>query len=259
MNSSKLCAQNVIWEKNTRHISKCDTIIIYSSFKKIKCLYSNGRIAEEGYIKNGIKDSIWKNYDPNGNLLYSEFYFKSGIINKIDFDNSKIVSNIFYKINDSLRAVPLLTHTFYHKDGKTIKEIFNYDTMSIKLVKPYLKSFNEKGFIVFEGFVSNPNDDWSDNDGIFYYYNKKLSIKKIYEDNNLKLTEEKYYKNGKIEYRLTKYKNKLEGEHILYFKNGVMSVYSEFKNGKLDGKLIIYKKNGEIFEESIFKNGVKQN
>lgn len=58
INSSKLCAQNVIWEQNTRHISKCDTILIETSLKKIKCLFSNGRIAEEGYLKSGIKDSI---------------------------------------------------------------------------------------------------------------------------------------------------------------------------------------------------------
>lgn len=106
-------------------------------------------------------------------MLYSEFYLKSGIINKIDFDNKKMVSNIFYKISDSSRAIPIRTHTFYHKDGKTIKDIFNYDTMSINILKPYLKSFNEIGLIVFEGFVANPNDDWLDNDGTFYYYIEK--------------------------------------------------------------------------------------
>lgn len=249
-------SQNIVWENSSRTYYKCDTISLTLVLKKVSCVFKNGKLSEEGYLRNGIKDSIWKAFDLDGKLLYSEYFNRSGIINKIEYEKGKITSNVYYKIIDSLNVTPVLTHTFYHKDGKTIKEIIDYDTLSKNNNLVYLKSYNENGLILYEGIVVNPNEDWANKDGVFYFYNNnRLYIKKKYENGNQKVTEEKYYKNGKIEYRFTKIKNKFEGEHILYFKNGSISVYSEFKNGKLHGKMIIYKKDGGILDEGNYING----
>ena len=107
-------------------VLKSDKTIRHGPYHKFGC---GEQVNVEGYYKNGLKDSIWREYQSHGNYKEGKrdgiwvFYYGNGEIEqKYDFTNDSL---LYYMINDSLR-------------NKEYKIIIGSDTMWSKLDRPPL-------------------------------------------------------------------------------------------------------------------------
>jgi hypothetical protein len=107
-------------------VLKSDKAIRHGPYHKFGC---GEQVYVEGYYRNGLKDSIWREYQSHGNYKEGKrdgiwvFYYGNGEIEqKYDFTNDSL---LYYMINDSLR-------------NKEYKIIIGSDTMWSKLDRPPL-------------------------------------------------------------------------------------------------------------------------
>jgi hypothetical protein len=119
---------------------------------KYQVYYVNGKLKEEGYYANGIKDSIWKKWDDIGFITDSSAYKdgKKNIEATYNYYKDKLGS---YFIIDSLKDT---MHTFYYDSiGKVTMEVMftgqrgivnSYDSGKVKTDSVFSREEKEASF-----------------------------------------------------------------------------------------------------------------
>lgn len=189
--------------------------------------FDNGKIASEGYFKNGLPDGIWRSYYSSGQLKSIgkkelgksdslwKFFTEDGRLNwTYQYANDK--KNGCATKYDSLGNVEIETYyvddvkqgeeQWFFPDGKVKKQLTFEDG---KEEGPALE-FNEEGIVVVEEEYQNG------------YLRKKETFNQFDKDGN---------KTGKWR---------------TYFPNGQIASETNYKAGKKDGIAIEYDKNGKL-------------
>jgi len=84
---SKNCLQVGEWKEYNPFAKKLYRLIEYDKhnyFKSILTFHSNGKLWEEKYFKNGLKNGTWKFYKYNGELKKKKVYKNDKLIKKIE-------------------------------------------------------------------------------------------------------------------------------------------------------------------------------
>lgn len=213
--------------------------------QQISYLYQNDTLLAEGWIsKDGSKDSLWKFYDQNGNIINKGnfikgvkeglwiYYFENGSIEQ----KGKYKENLphgewlWYYPNGQLRR----QENFYK--GKYEGEIKDFDTIG-NLVQSRNFSFN-----ILEG-------------NLYYFIGDHQEFGKM--QNGVREGKWMYYYNKDKKAFIGKFKDGFpEGKHLYWFGNGRRAYLMKYKNGKLHGRLIEYIESGGVNHIYIFKRGI---
>ena len=144
-----------------------------NNIQKVVMRDNSGRLLEEGFVKNGVKEGVWLTYDPERGIKTLTTYI-DGKLNGtyLEFDRQlSMVANTNYLNNQFHGAVTK------YKFGRPI-EIFNYKNGQLDGF--YRSYFENTGKIQVEAAYKNGKQD-----GIMRYYNT-----------NEELIMEYVYKNG---------------------------------------------------------------
>ena len=254
--------------------------------------HSNGKIASEGYFKNGLPEGIWKTYTTNG-ILISQGKKSLGLSDSIwTFYNSKglIKNSITYNIDKKNGCAK-----FYGTLGFTIKEVFYlndiiqneqieyYQNGTIKSITNFIDGqktgdafeYSEQGEIITElvyddGFLkSKKKINRLDADGLKtgywrdFYPNGKLKSETNYEKGLKKGVSKQYNLKGKItkikRYSLDSLSSGEDIELIKLYKDYYPNSYKEklvggFYNNMKQGIYREYDIDGHIINGYIYKN-----
>jgi hypothetical protein len=130
----------------------------------------------------------------------------------------------------------------YYKDGKTIKtEGKVQDNLPVGIWRTYYASGNLQSVVFYE--KGDVNGD------LFYYYDKKPSVKMVetkYDDNLLDGEYMEYWENGAQKAKLYYKNGKKHGDAFYYYPSGKIKSKGKYKNGKKKGKWIFYDEKGKI-------------
>ncbi|CAM2916703.1 Antitoxin component YwqK of the YwqJK toxin-antitoxin module [Flavobacterium succinicans] len=254
---------------------------IYSQEKVIE-KYENGNLKFEGYSKNKILDSVYKEYYENGNLKAEGFYKNC----KYETNKRKIFvlgCGVSKKIDSLISGINHGNHKTYYQNGK-LQSISNfhcglmqgnfynyYENGNLEMQEFYFEgklkmsqSFNEKGFI-------------EEINNIEYRIEKKLELetknhKEFYENGDLKIeniiveeendiTEyyKEYYQNGFLKTEKTLKNNSKNGIYREYFENGNAKYEGKFNEDKPIEKQYFYNENGTILKIETWKKNIMIN
>jgi antitoxin component YwqK of YwqJK toxin-antitoxin module len=248
---------------------------IYSQEKVIE-KYENGNLKFEGYSKNKILDSVYKEYYENGNLKAEGFYKNC----KYETNKRKIFvlgCGVSKKIDSLISGTNHGNHKTYYQNGK-LQSISNfhcglmqgnfynyYENGNLEMQEFYFEgklkmsqSFNEKGFV-------------EEINNIEYRIKKKLELetknhKEFYENGDLKIENiiveeendiieyyKEYYRNGFLKTEKTLKNNSKNGIYREYFENGNAKYEGKFNDDKPIEKQYFYNENGTILKIETWK------
>lgn len=248
---------------------------IYSQEKVIE-KYENGNLKFEGYSKNKILDSVYKEYYENGNLKAEGFYKNC----KYETNKRKIFvlgCGVSKKIDSLISGINHGNHKTYYQNGK-LQSISNfhcglmqgnfynyYENGNLEIQEFYFEgklkmsqSFNEKGFV-------------EEINNIEYRIKKKLELetknhKEFYENGDLKIENiiveeendiieyyKEYYRNGFLKTEKTLKNNSKNGIYREYFENGNAKYEGKFNDDKPIEKQYFYNENGTILKIETWK------
>lgn len=191
--------------------------------------YPNGRIASEGYFKNGLPTGIWKNYYPDGTL--------------------KSIGKKENGLSDSLWV-------FYDSEGRKTQVLDYY------LDKKFgcAMYFDTSGNRIRERFYWN---DIPQNEELDYYANGALKKRTLLLDGKPEGTAYEYdslgtvimeelYDNGYLKDRQTYNRydenGKKTGVWRTYFPNGTVQVEMSYQGGAKNGFVKTFDKKGKLID-----------
>ena len=250
---------------------------IYSQ-EKVITKYENGNLKFEGYSKNKMLDSIYREYYENGNLKVEGFYKDC----KYETNRTRIyilgcgVGQKTDSLTLGIRHGKLKT---YYENGK-VKSISNFHC---GLRQGNFYDYYENGIIETQEFYFEDklksSQSYSENGNIeeiknFEYHFKKsrdyktTNHKEFYENGDLKIVNiiveeendietenyKEYFQNGFLKIEKTLSNNSKNGVYREYFENGNVKYEGEFKNDKPKGKLYFYREDGRIDKIETWKN-----
>lgn len=246
------------------------------------------------FFPNGSRYAELKVIDSFPNRIIKYFNKEDKLIRTIKFKSDSIVSKVFENGNyrgyhsnlGLLQSEGLFENNmyqgkwkFYHKDGKTIKQIVEYVNDTLNGIREdywengKLKSktaningkqngktihYHKNGEIEETNFLKN-----GEVHGIStrYYFNGKLESKCDYWNGIRRDTCKFYYENGNLEkleiIKLDTTSSKSSGIVYRYYESGEIEKILESENNQVNGKAKLYYKNGSLAQEFDVKNNIK--
>jgi len=180
--------------------------------------HTNGKMEATGLYYQQKKDSLWKFYDDEENLISEEFYTK-GLKNgnwKHYYPSGKLLRTEYWK-NDSKDG----KWTLYYETGKLQQEIAYLEG---KLEGDF-KVYDAEASCIIEGKYKNDNPS-----GNWFYYENGGRVKYIEQ-----------FKAGKLISK--KFQNGLDEEP---YPNGIPKSKYTYKGGKKNGVFVEYYNAGEF-------------
>jgi uncharacterized protein len=200
-----------------------------------KILYPNGKIASEGFMKNGKPDGYWKTYYPSG-IIKSEGNRKNQLLDSTwcfyneKGDTIEKVNYILGKRNGYTYGYNNLTGQDPINKGKIIsKELYLND--------------KKEGMSVY--FFANGQQ----RENIIYADNKRQGNSMIYDEKGNVITIEAYFKGVLTErekINRTDNEGLKQGIWRTYYANGRIKSEYYYKDDLLNGDLKEYDENGNI-------------
>ncbi|ENA1795735.1 hypothetical protein ABF176_002585 [Flavobacterium psychrophilum] len=260
---------------------------IYSQ-EKVVGKYENGNLKFEGYSKNEILDSIYKEYYENGNLKVEGFYKnckyetnKRKIYTISCGGTGKKTDSICEKTESLISGTKHGNFKTYYENGK-LKSISNfhcglmqgnfydyYENGNLETQEFYFEhklkssqSFNKKGFVEESDNIEyniKKNREYKTTNHKEFYENGDLKIENIIiEDENNIETEiyKEYYNNGFLKTEKTLKNNSKNGIYREYFENGNAKHEGKFKDDKPIEKQYFYNENGTILKIETWKKNI---
>lgn len=237
-----------------------DTLVeIISKKPKIEFLTiynETGKLKYTGFLTDGIKTGIWREFDSNSNVKTFTTYQsdkKNGI--HYIFDNEGgIIEEANYK-NDVLKG----KRVKYKVHGKKSKGKDN------RIYKPMLIEHYKNGKLdgVFKNYYANGILQESSvyqngiKNGISLWYHKtgELLSEFQYKNGVLVGSSKTYYPNSQIKTESNYVASKLTGIYKEYHDNGTIKLEGQYLKGKKDGIWQYYDVNGEKNKKEWYKLG----
>lgn len=246
--------------------------------------HENGQKKNLGTYKKGLKDGLFEESFPNGQLLSSVNYFmggKEGVENTYDENgNIRFVNN--YK-NSRLDG---LKETYFDNGQLELKE--NYENGKLKeTIVRYDESGNEirilsfsrdddynftllsdsevvvriGGNIIREGKIEGigeilrKSDEEPFNGSIVTFHNGNLFWRGLVKNGLDNGPFEQYHENGQLSIKGSFKDGKQDGSFESYHENGQLQSNGSYKDGEPDGPLENYYENGKLSNKGSFKDG----
>lgn len=211
--------------------NKSDTIITKDPLNKDHDYWEihnmKGNIQAQGFVFQGKKDGVWREYNDGNAALNKIAEYKEGVLNgaSITISTSGSVQSEETYINGKKNG-QRRTYSYF---GGRLKMSETYKDDALDGMK---KIFYEEGNIQEEGYYKNGKRD-----GVVKWYleNGNLSMEYLYKNGELEGVAKAYDENGKL---------KQEGSYLNNFEEGE---WKEYKDSVLVKK-IFYKK-GQILRE----------
>lgn len=214
-----------------------------------KTFYPDGKVQKEMKYINGKFDGYYKEFNEYGNLILSLKYEEGKIIEtqselaiKEDVDyrrqfdeNGKLLSSGGYKNN-----LPVGVHRFYDKNGKVSNA----------------KIYDDFGRQISEGIV----DETGSKEGPWKDFFPTGQIKAIgkYLANLQSGAWSYFYINGKKEQEGSYLKGLYDGSWLWYYQSGNVWREENYFNGREDGPMVEYSDSGVVITKGEFINGEKE-
>ncbi len=236
--------------------------------------YRSGFVKKQEKInrrdKDGLKQNVWKEFYPNGNLknectylndlkngYLKEYNINGNLQNTTKYNNGKL-------IEDAPELAKLDTKTDYYEGG-FIKSSGTYKNgipegtfreFSIDGKITSSKIFKD-GILVGEGLYDEANKEqgpWKE-----YHPNGQLKAQGVYKDGKRIGEWVFYYPNGKVEQK-GKYDKKGEAQQVWdwYYDNGNLLREENYLNDALDGSTTEYDDAGKVITKGQYLDGQKE-
>ncbi len=191
---------------------------------------TKGAPAIEMQVKRGVRDGIFKRYDPQGHLLeegffrqnlphgeYKEYYPSGQIRRKIVYDlGTRIGQALHYHENGQVAKV------IDYKDREIQQSIVEFDTSGNKLRE-------------YQLYKHKPHGKW-----IEYYPGGAIKEKRQYKDGLLDGWVKTYDEQGHLQKEEPYKAGRMEGEAIYYYPNGKVHKKVTYKYGRKHGTYVEY-------------------
>lgn len=191
--------------------------------------YENGRIASEGYFKDGLPHGIWKSYYQDGTLK-SVGHKKLGLSDSlwVFFDEEGRKRKVFDYVNDKKNGCARFIDTL----GNIEKEMFYIDDIPQGEIVTYFDDGSIRSFVeIIDG--------------------KEEGLKLEYDENGVVITEEIYdngYLKDRQEFNRLDEEGKKTGVWRTYFKNGDIASEIVYKAGQKNGLSKVYNQKGKLID-----------
>lgn len=191
--------------------------------------FDNGKIASEGYFKNGLPEGVWKSYHPNGELksIGNKLAGKSDSLWKF-YDQTGMLLSTFEYANDMKNGCA----TRFDSLGNIAKETYYVDDIKQGEEQWFFPDGKLKKSILF-------ND--GKEDGLALEFNEEGII-----------VSQEEFKNGylrnKEEFNQLDENGEKTGTWRTYFPNGEIATEINYKGGKKDGTAKVFDENGKLID-----------
>jgi antitoxin component YwqK of YwqJK toxin-antitoxin module len=252
--------------------------------------FANGKLHKEGYFKNDLQDSIYREWFENGTLAISGNYTKNKPVGQWQYNYVTGKTKLIEEVKDSINYImafwlPDSLHTQTVSEGNGAlytffntgadKEWYNYKN---GLKNGPFEEYSIYGYKLIAGKFTNGEKDstWTywyytgDLEKISNYKNGVLQGKYQYYFDKNRLNVEGYYEAGKKSGIWTWYanngkkdmegtfKNDLQdGKWTYWYPTGEVSYYANYEADKKTGTWTYYYKNGTMFKQGTFENDLK--
>jgi antitoxin component YwqK of YwqJK toxin-antitoxin module len=214
-----------------------------------KTFYPDGKVEKEMKYSDDKYDGFYKEFNDNGNLILSIKYKEGKIIESqndlsikedVDFrrqfdENGVLISTGGYKDNR-----PVGVHRYYNKNGKIIES----------------KIFDDLGVRISSGIVDETGSKegpWKD-----YFVSGEVKAVGAYLSNLQSGSWTYYYKNGIKEQEGSYLKGLYDGQWFWYHQNGNVWREENYFNGREDGPMVEYSDSGNVISKGEYINGEKE-
>jgi len=178
--------------------------------------FENGKLAQEGNVKNGNKTGVWKTYHTNGNLK----------------EEGEYKQNTYY-----------ITNTWAKEGAEQIKDGEG----------EYITYFENSEYPSEKGDVLNGLKDgyWET-----YHENSIVILQETnYQAGKLNGQSITYYRSGNLLTSGGFVNDKKEGEWVWYYENGQIQCSVNFVNDKKEGVQTFWSESGHPVKEEIYEHG----
>lgn len=208
-------------------------------------LYENGWLRFEGITDlNGLRQGLWKEYYPTGELR-----------SKGKYKNSRPIGEWNFYFTDKTVEIT----GSYDSKGKKIGEwLWFYptgDTMTVanyedgELEGRYVEYGDEGKVITLGQYVAGFEE------GQWQFFNGTANEIGRYEGGLREGTWKSYFENNKIASEISYSQNILDGKYTIYWENGNIKLTGKYENGLQEGIWQQYNEDGILTITTLFKEG----
>jgi antitoxin component YwqK of YwqJK toxin-antitoxin module len=211
-----------------------------------KWFYTDGTIQLEGVYKHGLKNGVFKYYDPKGNLKTIEKY-----LDDQKQQDAEEVAKLEIKRDYFPNGKVKIEGTYRNGLAEGVRREFNE---AGEVEKSYLM---KSGQVTAEGIIEASGQrkgEWKE-----FFPDGKTKAKGLYVDDFKSGYWEYYHQNGMVEQK-GKYdaKGRLSGLWQWFDENGNVLREENFRNGLNDGQLTEYDSQGKIIVQGEFIDGKEE-
>ena len=208
-------------------------------------IFENGWLRYEGITDlNGLRQGLWKEYYPTGELR-----------SKGKYKNSKPIGDwLFYFTDQSIE----IEGTYNNKGRKQDQWVWYYPNGDTMIVSNYddgdlegrYTEYDEAGNPFTEGnYVAGYEE------GLWYYRNGTSTETGIYEGGKREGLWKTTFDGIKTAFEIHYEQDVRVGKYVAYWENGNIKTTGKYENGQQDGTWTYYNEDGFLFLTTLFKDG----
>ncbi|MCT4586562.1 MAG: tetratricopeptide repeat protein [Carboxylicivirga sp.] len=243
-----------IYQNDSLMALKCyspDEQVIYQAELKdqkidYKSYYEDGVLFEEGILKDGQREGLWKKYNPFGGMMEVQEYMSGMVHGKVQSYYSNGQLRMTYACDSNIIEGPFI---HYHKSGAKSRT-----------------GWFTKG--KWQGVWRNYFDNGVLKDESFYEDNEVRGKSKLYSPLAQLVLESYYNDNGQLE-RITFYNEEGKQSADVKLEDGLAHIEEFFSNGQIkrdwhyrdhdkEGKQLVYYPNGQLLSEETYLCGFEE-
>ncbi len=219
--------------------------------------YYGGQLDREGKYANGEKEGVWKYYYENGKLYYAEEYKHDNLVGKSIFynDDGTLNRQYYYKGNS------LDSEAVYYGDNNKVAMVFNYHDGRLmgytyegkdgKLVNE-IPLKNQSGAVTAYYKNGTKSAEMTFDNGVvdglrtLYFSNGKVFTQGQRLWGNYQGEQKKYNVSGQLLSEENYYYDNLHGAAKYYYPDGKVKADENYYNGELNGICKYYDETGKL-------------
>lgn len=210
-------------------------------------VYSNGWMRFEGITDdNGLRQGLWKEYYPTGELRSEGHY-----------QNSKLVGKWKFLFQDGNLEISGQYDSKGKKDGEWIWYYPNRSSLRIEhynagsLEGEYVE-YNEEGLEIAKGEFEADEEQ-----GNWIYNYQGMIEKGSFEEGKRYGPWKLWYSNGQLASEIEYDMDIPGGKYITFWENGKIKLSGKYEAGEKNGLWYQYDENGNLILTTLYKNGIE--